>query len=1161
MDASNPYVGPRSFRTGETLYGRDREARELLGLLVAERIVLLYSPSGAGKSSLVQAGLIPRLAERDFFVRPVIRVNIDAGAGGNRYLRSTLLSLEEGLPEAEQLPDGELAELSLDAYLARRPPPADADGEVLIFDQFEEVLTADPTDTAAKAAFFAQLGDALRDRDRWALFAMREDFVAGLDPYAGAIPTRLNTSFRLDLLGLDAAREVMRRPARAAGVEFEAAAADRLAADLSRVIVQRPDGTVDEQRGATVEPVQLQVVCRRLWDGLPEGATRIGAAEVAALGDVNRALADYYAAGVARAAAAGGTGERAVREWFERRLITPQGVRGTVLRGASDSDGLADAAVAALVDAYLVRGEKRRGATWLELAHDRLIAPVRADNAAWFAANLSPLQRQADLWATRGRPASLLLRDEPLAEAEAWAAANPADLGAVEAEFLARSQEARDARERERRQLRRIRALWAGAGVLLLALAAAGGFALWNQQRAEREARVARSRTLAAGAVDSLGADPIRSLILARAAAAATTDAGEPPTDEAREALQQAAQAARARRIVVAYPPDAAERGLQSLAFSPGGARIAAASNAGELLLIDAATGAVPSRIAADSDALNGIAYSPDSTRIAAATPAGPVQVWDAATGEQVAALEGHDGESLDVAYSPDSTRLASAGRDGTARIWDAATGEQLLVLEGHEADVNTAAFDPDGARVVTASDDGTARVWDAETGGELLVLEGHAGAVLDAAFSPDGASIATAGDDITLRRWDATDGRLLDVLRGHSGTVDTLAFSADGQLIATGSSDTTARIWSPAFGSLVLTLAGHGDAISGVAFAPDGRTLATSSQDGTVRLWDLGLAPPGGAYFVAYSPDGSRLATAGAAGATVWDPATGAALHVLPTEVEASSVAFGPGGRLLAVGTLGPQLLIADAASGEIVAELEESEAGTAKVQFSPDGALLATAGYDGRVRLWDEAAGRVVRELALRPAGSFEVPIFSLAFSPDGALLATGDEFGSVAVWAVASGERRLALDFPYEQAVNSLAFSPDGRLLAAADEEGAAWVWDAASGAELRHIPARAAVLDVAFSPNGALLATAGRDRAVTLWDVATWREAGRIPHPSEVNDVSFHPAGGLLATAAADGAARVLPLGIDDLLALVEERTLREPSAAECEAYGLVTGCGP
>src|SRR3990172_7452937 len=73
----NPYVGPRAFLTGETLYGRDRELRELLNFLLSQRIVLLYSPSGAGKTSLVQAGLIPALADKGFSILPVIRVNLE----------------------------------------------------------------------------------------------------------------------------------------------------------------------------------------------------------------------------------------------------------------------------------------------------------------------------------------------------------------------------------------------------------------------------------------------------------------------------------------------------------------------------------------------------------------------------------------------------------------------------------------------------------------------------------------------------------------------------------------------------------------------------------------------------------------------------------------------------------------------------------------------------------------------------------------------------------------------------------------------------------------------------------------------------------------------------------------------------------------------------
>ena len=80
---ANPYVGPRPLRFGERLHGRQRELDELRDAVVADRVVLLYSPSGAGKSSLLEAGLRPALEAKGFFVAPTIRVNQDGP--GNRY--------------------------------------------------------------------------------------------------------------------------------------------------------------------------------------------------------------------------------------------------------------------------------------------------------------------------------------------------------------------------------------------------------------------------------------------------------------------------------------------------------------------------------------------------------------------------------------------------------------------------------------------------------------------------------------------------------------------------------------------------------------------------------------------------------------------------------------------------------------------------------------------------------------------------------------------------------------------------------------------------------------------------------------------------------------------------------------------------------------------
>ncbi|NJL05098.1 MAG: ATP-binding protein [Chloroflexaceae bacterium] len=506
----NPYVGPRSFNRGELLFGRDREVADLSGLLIAERIVLLHSPSGAGKTSLLQAMLIPRLEQRGFHVLPPMRVSLEAAHPHNftaqqhapqhaptstrspseaaavhdlpnRYILSALLALEESQPPAQQIPLEQLATLSLHDYVHQRSADVQED-IVLIFDQFEEILTIDPTDEAARNAFFEQLGEALRPprrtartgsprREFWALFSMREEFIAGLDPYSRHVPTRFRNTFRLDLLGLAAAQQAIRQPASRAGVAFEQSAAQRILDDLRRVRVQQPDGSTLEQLGSVVEPVQLQVVCYRIWAGLEPDDTAITVSHVTALGDVTHTLGDYYDEQVGLLAGMHAIREQQMREWFDTQLITDAGLRGQVLQEQQATAGLPNPVIADLIDARLVRAEKRRGVVWYELTHDRLIDPVRERNQAWYARSLNILQRQAALWEREDRQAGLLLTGGDLREAERWATDYPDQLAPVQRDFLLASQELRARQRSERRRNRAIAVLaMLASGFALLAL-------------------------------------------------------------------------------------------------------------------------------------------------------------------------------------------------------------------------------------------------------------------------------------------------------------------------------------------------------------------------------------------------------------------------------------------------------------------------------------------------------------------------------------------------------------------------------------------------------------------------------------------------------------------------------------------------------------------
>jgi hypothetical protein len=404
-DWTNPYVGPRSFDLREALfYGRDREARELTSLLTARRVVVLHSPAGAGKTSLIQAALVPALEKRGFDVLPVIRVSLPVGGiAGNRYALSALLSLERRGPGGSSGDLPALANTTLTQYLDRRVRADDGESlpQVLIFDQFEEVLTLDPTDEPVKLEFFAQLEELL-DRDRaagdgratppprWALFAIREEYLGAIREYLRGLPTGGNSTFRLDLLDRAGALDAIRRPAAERNVPIPADAAERLVDNLGRVqaerhALDRPLGSpvvrVRCGRGEYVEPVQLQVVCYRLWEKLAEKKTTAITPEVIdKLADVDNALAGYYRERVLRAAKETGTKVWDIRNWFETALITRGGVRAVVELGAEGERGLPALAVKHLENSFLIRREERRGMVWLELAHDRLIDPVLRDN-------------------------------------------------------------------------------------------------------------------------------------------------------------------------------------------------------------------------------------------------------------------------------------------------------------------------------------------------------------------------------------------------------------------------------------------------------------------------------------------------------------------------------------------------------------------------------------------------------------------------------------------------------------------------------------------------------------------------------------------------------------------------------------------------------------
>jgi WD40 repeat protein len=477
-----------------------------------------------------------------------------------------------------------------------------------------------------------------------------------------------------------------------------------------------------------------------------------------------------------------------------------------------------------------------------------------------------------------------------------------------------------------------------------------------------------------------------------------------------------------------------------TLAYAPGGARLASGSGDGHVRIFDARTGAQLARVPLPGGAIFDVAWAPDGRTLAAASEDGVARLL-AADGTPRGAFGAPGVPLAALAWSPDGGRLATASLDGSARGFRVDASGADVRLRGHRDRVLRVAFSPDGTRVLTASIDGTARLWPADGERPPLVLRGPL--VFDAAFAPDGGRVYTRGKE-ALRIWRAEDPRERGVLRGHGELVDTVAWTRDGSRLVTSGHDGTARIWPLRGGGQPLVVRDPGRTMHSAELDPTERLLLTSSEDGAVRLWDAasgalvrtftGHTAP--TLSAAFSPDGTRIAS-GSLDRTVrvWrTDGSGEALVLEGHEGGITSVAWTPdGGHVVSASQLDRSARVWPAGGG--AARVIRAERGIFRATPTADGARLLVAEEDGplHVHRLDTLA-----ELPLLPA--LPEGLFSATASPDGRLVALTSHDGTVRVYPV-SGDAEPLVIRGHEESVGHAAFSPDGTQLATASRDGTA------------------------------------------------------------------------------------------------------------------------
>lgn len=1201
----NPYVGPSSLTDGDPLYGRDREREELRDLLISRRLLLLHSPSGAGKTSLIQAGLVRDLTGVGFASLPIIRVTTENPSGesqGNRYVISTLLSLETGLPPEKRLPAEELRAWTFSRYVRERV----VDGRwaatgseeaaagaplhpVLIFDQFEEVLAADPTDYSGRDEFFRELGEALREPGIWALFAMREEYVAALQSYRRYLPTGLTSVYRLELLQEEAALDAIEKPCRDTGTEFTPRAASRLVKNLQQVV--GPGGEPTGGESPFVDPMQLQVVCYQLWERFHTGAGRrefIREEDLAGEGrsDVDQALEQHYEGSIRRTAERNHVPELTVRRWIERYLITSRSTRGQVFREDASIAEVGNPVIEDLRKARLVQWERRLGADWCELTHDRLIGPILTSNRKWDEEHAVPLQRRARLWSAERESASLLLTGRDLREAEAWARKNRPT--PEEVRFLEKSRAAANARAA------RLRSLLLGAVVSVLLGLLYSAFRVVTEAKADELA--ARSR-------DYMDTQPELALPLAIEA-----------LNKAETLGTRSAMLSILRRPA---PKDLhqEDRHFDWLAVSADGKTVGfqdreegASLSSARVTFLNCETlqplwsQNVPVLIA-------GMPFTGSRGRLFCVTPKNEVVIWDVdpAHGDPTRKLlpapgaTGAGNPVLALAAAPAAPYGAGVRQDRSVVLWGnsnptvlpaPATLAGLPELSQANVDVTLSS---EGDVLVTTDPAGLS-MWDLSRREFKRRLPypriPRDVRLLDTAVPAGSGPIRAVDSTGKLWLWSRTGGLPTSPSPGIKvdGNVTTATLSADGARLAIGTNSGAVSVWK--VGKKVEpidTLWGSETRVVRLAFSTDGRWLVSQSEGDRLLRWDLDQQPPlemrrtvgREAQFLTFKRDGNtdraddRLVYAGnrldqsgitsgvAQSIRIDGLETAAAPDSIPLEEPWETLAISPDGAYLA-GRTGPDVPLT-------VRELEPTGSphsfeylkplqGTAVFTFCPQPAteppLAAVEDLSGKVTLWWFRT-RKLTPLPPLVEGSY---VISRAFDSTGRFLAlvAHDDRGKhwLRLWDVKRGGfLRSPIEIPAEVAV--IAVRSGTPVVAVADGKQFIRLWDARTGILAGPRLTAGKVSQLCFSPQGDLLAAGSADRPLSLWSTEDWRPFGP-PAPGTQRNVNpsslvFNLDGSRLAFIDRDQTLRVWKLSVPEWPAAACSRATRNLTKAEWRRF--------
>ena len=1117
VNLSSPYRGLFHFNPNdaEFFFGREVFIEELFAATQTCNFLPVLGASGSGKSSVVLAGLVPKLQNEGRWLFTHFRPDSDplyALALALVPLYTVNLDNTDKIIQARKLSkalgEGEIHLADVFTQIHQNYP---TDRVLLIADQFEEIYTL-CTDQKIRISFLNILLASFPScpsqshYKRVLVATMRADFLGNalLYPPFGDL---LKTDIKLiGSMKCEELEQVIVKPAEKLGVTFQEGLVKRILND-----VESEPGNL---------PL-LEFALTELWKR--RKGKQLTHAAYEDVGEVKGALARHADEKYGNLT---DDEKEKVRRIFIQLVRPGEGTEDT--RRLATKAELPEASwglVKQLADARLVvTSRNAEEQETVEVVHEALIrnwSQLRQwmDTDCSFRAWQDRLRIGIYQWKQTERDEGALLRGAALVEAEEKLKQRREDLCVEEQEFIQVSVALRDQEEKQRSRRKQLTISGLASGLAVASLLAGLAVIGW------RTAQISEINSLAQSSDGFLTLHEPKAVISSiKAAVKMQHQLGG--VDANTRTQVELALLNTVHNVAAPNTLGGHAKSVNGVSFSPDGKMLASASADHTVKLWDTATGKEIKTLTGHTSSVNGVSFSPDGKMLASASADHTVKLWDTATGKEIKTLTGHTNEVNRVSFSDDGKMLASASHDHTVRLWDTATGKEIKTLTGHNDWVWGVSFSHDGKMLASASHDKTVKLWDTATGNEINTLTGHTKEVWGVSFSPDDKMLASASNDQTVKLWDTVTGKEIKTLTGHTDWVLGVSFSRDGKMLASASKDHKVKLWDTVTGKEIKTLTGHTDQVWAVSFSPDGKMLASASVDHTVRLWDTATGKEiktltghtDQVWAISFSPDGKMLASASDDKTVkLWDTATGKQIQTLIGHTKGVwAVSFSPDGKMLASASDDKTVKLWDTATGKQIQTLIGHTKGVVWVSFSPDGKMLASASDDKTVKLWDTATGKQIQTLI-----GHTMSVWQVSFSPNGKMLASASNDKMVKLWDTATGKQIQTL-IGHTNQVRGVSFSPNGKMLASASADKTVKLWDTATGNEIQNLTGHTDdVNKVSFSPDSKMLASASNDKTVKLWDIATGNEIKTLTgHTEVVVGVSFSLDGKMLASASND-----------------------------------------